>query len=298
MNSREQITQFFTRHGVPHSPNEIFQVQLVEGDHPPRPSSLMRRDYYKIALLLEGEAIITYADRSIQAKSGTLIFSNPLIPYAWQRVTEKQRYYYCLFTEAFLHNRLKREIPAAASFFKVQGDHILFPDTTARERIIHIFDLMLQEAAGDYAHKHDVWRSHLQLLIHEAHKIMPPDSEYTKTTSAARITELFLELLARQFPLSDARQQVRLKAASEFAAQLSLHVNYLNKSVKAVTGHTTTELIAQHMAKEARAMLQNTRWDVAQIGYCLGFGHASNFNAFFRRMTGETPHHFREKSTR
>ncbi|HEY8917920.1 MAG TPA: helix-turn-helix domain-containing protein [Chitinophaga sp.] len=293
MDPHEHIEQFFRRHGSAFNDVGGFYVYRVDDTHPSHPSPFTRRDYYKIALLLEGEALITYADRSIPVKSGAVIFSNPMIPYAWQRVSEKQRYYFCLFTGEFVSNQLKRESPAESSLFKVQGDHVLFADEPAKERIAGIFEMMLQEAEGHYKYKYDVLRNHVQLLIHEALKIAPPVDSYSHTSSADRITELFLELLARQFPITATHDRIRIKTAAAFAAQLSVHVNYLNKSVKTVTGKTTTELIAAHVVKEARALLQHTNWDVAEVGYCLGFGHASNFNIFFRKMTGETPNRFR-----
>ncbi|HWB91550.1 MAG TPA: helix-turn-helix domain-containing protein, partial [Puia sp.] len=205
---------------------------------------------------------------------------------------------FCLFTESFVNNQLKNESPAESSFFKVQGDHVLFPDAAARERMAGIFELMLKEAEGNYRYKYDVLRNYVGLLIHEALKIAPPVDAYVRTDSAQRITELFLELLSRQFPIVSSRDRIRLRTAADFAGQLAIHVNYLNKSVKTVTGKTTTKLIMEHVAREAKALLQHTNMDVAEIGYCLGFGHASNFNAFFRKVTGETPKRFQAQIRR
>jgi AraC family transcriptional regulator, transcriptional activator of pobA len=293
MDPQKSIEHFFKRHGKAYADAGGFYVYLVDDTHPAHPAPFTRRDYYKIALLLEGEAIVTYSDRTIPVKMGSIIFSNPMIPYAWQPISEKQRYYFCLFTEHFVNNQFKSESPAESSLFKIQGDHVLFPDEPASEKMAGIFEMMLKEAEGNYKYKYDVLRNYVQLLIYEAIKIAPPTNSYTHTTSVDRVTDLFLELLARQFPITDTQDRIRIKTAAGFAAQLSVHVNYLNKSVKTVTGKTTTELIAGQLVKEAKALLKRTNWDVAEIGYCLSFEHASNFNIFFRKMTGETPNHFR-----
>ncbi|WP_212001845.1 AraC family transcriptional regulator [Chitinophaga sp. HK235] len=295
MNSHESIEQFFERRGNRNDHPGDFYVYLVDDTHPPHPAPLTRRNYYKISLLLEGEAIIHYAHRSIPVKGNTIIFSNPMIPYTWQRISARQRYYFCLFSASFVNNRLKHESPAEASIFKIQGDHVLFPDMAAAGRITGLFEMMMQETKGHYTHKDDVLRNYVQLLIHEGLKIAPPVASYIPITSADRLTELFLELLVRQFPITSVHDRINIKTAAAFATQLSVHVNYLNKSVKAVTGKTTTELISEHLANEAGYLLRHTHWDVAQIGYCLGFEHASNFNTFFRKMTGETPQQFRRK---
>ena len=292
MTSHEPIERFFERQGKINEVFDGFYVYLVNSLHPYH-SPFTRRNYYKITLLLEGEALISYSDRTIPVKNGAIFFSNPMIPYSWQRTSENLRYYFCLFTEEFVNNHLKRESPAESPLFKVQGDHVLFTDDQAMKTLTDIFEMMLKEAKGDYKYKHDVLRNYVQLLIHESLKITPPVNAYVHTTSADRITELFLELLARHFHINTTHDRIRIKTAAGFATQLSVHVNHLNKSVKTVTGKTTTELIAAHLAKEATALLQHTTWDVAQIGYCLGFEYPSNFNIFFRKMTGETPKQYR-----
>ncbi len=68
-----------------------------------------------------------------------------------------------------------------------------------------------------------------------------------------------------------------------------MHVNHLNRSVKEVTGKSTTAHIAERITTEARALLQHTDWNVADIGYALGFEYPTYFNNYFKRMTGTTP---------
>lgn len=299
MKSHESISGFFRRRGKAYDAFDSFYIyRMQDVSSLSNRSPFERRDYYKISLLLEGESILTYADRTIPVNNTAIVFSNPMIPYAWQRISEKQTGYFCLFTEQFVSHRLKQESPAASSLFKVQGDHVLFPGKAATERMTGIFEMMMKEAEGDYKYKQDVLTNYVVLLMHEALKLAPPENTYVRTTSADRVTELFLELLARQFPITAVHDRIRIRSAAAFAAQLSVHVNYLNKSVKTITGKTTTTLIAEHLAKEAQSLLLHTNWNAAEIGYCIGFGHAANFNIFFRKMTGETPGHFRERNNR
>ena len=48
-----------------------------------------RRDYYKVALLT-GTSRYNYASRGVFIDRPALVFSNPLIPYSWERVSEEQ----------------------------------------------------------------------------------------------------------------------------------------------------------------------------------------------------------------
>jgi AraC family transcriptional activator of pobA len=80
------------------------------------------------------------------------------------------------------------------------------------------------------------------------------------------------------------------------ADQLAIHPNHLNRAIRETTGKTTSKLIAARIIKEAKALLLHSDWDITAIGYCLGFGHSSNFNLYFKKNTGENPRSFRHKS--
>jgi AraC-like DNA-binding protein len=163
--------------------------------------------------------------------------------------------------------------------------------------LIGIFEQMLTEMSSSYKNKYELLRSYVQIIIHEALKIELPENHYRPGASSNRISDLFLELLERQFPVTSPQDVIRLKNASEFASQLSVHTNHLNRSLKEITGKTTSEHIAGRMIKEARALLLHSNWDIAEVGYCLGFEHPSNFNIFFKKQTGQTPNHFRRQIT-
>ena len=68
-----------------------------------------------------------------------------------------------------------------------------------------------------------------------------------------------------------------------------MHVNYLNRAVKEVTGKSTTTHITERIVNEAKALLQHTGWNIAEIAYALGFEYPTYFNNFFKRLTGTNP---------
>ena len=112
---------------------------------------------------------------------------------------------------------------------------------------------------------------------------------------AARITNLFLDLLERQFPIDSTAKPLKFRTAQDFAQSLSVHINYLNRSVKEITGKPTSVLIAERIAAEAKALLLFTDWSVADIAYGLGFEYPTYFNNYFKRLTGLTPNSLRKE---
>jgi AraC-like DNA-binding protein len=125
---------------------------------------------------------------------------------------------------------------------------------------------------------------------------MGPAEHFSQFTSASlRITTLFLELLERQFPVENHYSPLMLKTAGDYADRLSIHVNYLNRSVKEVTGQSTTAHIGRRVTAEAITLLQHTDWPTAHIAYALGFEYTNYFNKFFKKMTGKVPKAYRSR---
>ena len=103
------------------------------------------------------------------------------------------------------------------------------------------------------------------------------------------LQQYFLNCWNDSFLLKATDRPLELKTAQDFAKNLHVHVNYLNSSVKEVTGKPTTAHIADRIISEAKALLQHTTWSIAEIAYALGFEYPTYFNNFFKKKTGEIP---------
>lgn len=131
-------------------------------------------------------------------------------------------------------------------------------------------------------------------LIHSAMKMQPANISVTQHSNASsRISSLFLELLERQFPIENARQRFGLRSAADFANQLTIHVNHLNRALKETTQKTTSEIIAERILQEAKILLKHTDWNISEIAYSLGFEEPTHFNNFFKKNIQLTPRQFR-----
>lgn len=254
-----------------------------------------RRDFYKIKLLRSGQGILSWADRRIELMQPALIFVNPQVPHSWQRLAGCPTGYACLFTEEFVTQQLAAGALADSPLFRVGSTPVLFPPAEVVDRLGNLFDQLLREIPSSYAHKYDLLRNYVQLLLHESLKLVPAVPNHSPGTAAAHLSARFMDLLARQFPLPSPQHARPLKNANEFARSLSVHPNHLNKALKEATGQTTTAHIAAHLLREAKALLRHSDWSLDEISYCLGFEHASNFHTFFKKQTGQTPQRYRRQ---
>ena len=247
-----------------------------------------RKDFFKICLTT-GKSAIHYADRSFETEGTVLFFGNPHIPYSWETISTSYVGYTCLFSEDFLKLSDRSESLQQSPFFKIGGTPVLNITEQQRDFLNTIFRKMMEEQKTDYAYKDDLIRNYIHLIIHEALKLQPAENYPQNKNAASRLTAVFLELLERQFPVETTDRPLGLKSAQDYARNLNVHVNYLNRAVKEVTGKPTTAHISERIISEAKALLQHTNWNSADIAYALGFEYPSYFNNYFKRMTGTNP---------
>lgn len=249
-----------------------------------------RKGFYKISLL-NGRTRLFYADKDQEFQESALLFSNPSIPYSWEHLGDEQTGFYCIFTEAFFdENQHIKEYPV----FKPGANALFELDTLQRSEISSIFRRMQEEIESDFVYKYDVLRNLTLELIYKALKMQPAEIQpYPASNGAVRVATLFTELLERQFPIESSSQRIRHRFPADYAEHLSIHINYLNRALKKVTGKTTSQLIAARIIQEARILLQHTDWNISEISWCLGFEELPHFINFFKKNEELSPKNFR-----
>lgn len=269
----------------------VFPLDPFVGDRA-KPVPYKRRDYYKIMLVVGGSKV-HYADKVVEVKKQALSFSNPHIPYKWGHTDQVRAGFFCIFNPHFFSQfgQLNQY-----EVFQPNGNHIF---ELSDEQVLHVSNIygrMLEEINSEYVHKYDVLRNLVFELLHFATKMQPSSQfEQQPINASQRISMLFMELLERQFPIDDTHQQIHFRSASDFANQLNVHTNHLNRAVKEVTQKTTSQLIAERILQEAKILLKHSTWSVSEVAYALSFTEVTHFNNFFKKHTNLTPTKFRNK---
>jgi AraC family transcriptional activator of pobA len=267
----------------------VFSLEPFVGDKA-QPVPYKRRDYYKIMLVV-GNSKVHYADKVVEVKKQAFSFSNPLIPYKWEHLDNVRSGAFCVFNQHFFHQygNLNKY-----SVFQPKGKHIYEISDDQAGKLAAIYERMFEEISSDYIHKYDVLRNLVFELLHFAMKMQPSEEIRKQAIHATqRISTLFLELLERQFPIDDNHQTITLRSASDFASQLNIHVNHLNRAVKETTEKTTTQVIAERFLQEAKILLKHSPWSVSEVAYALGFTEVTHFNNFFKKHVQLSPLKFR-----
>ena len=297
MNKVESIEDFYKRKfdWMPDNiKNEIghfniFKLEPFVGSNA-NPVPYKRRDYFKIMLVI-GNSKVHYADKVVEVKKQALSFSNPQIPYKWEHLDTIRSGAFCIFNQHFFHQYGNLN---QYSVFQPNGNHLFELEDEQVTKLQSLYDRMFEEINSDYKHKYDVLRTLVFELIHFAQKMEPTAAIDKKAIRASqRISTLFLELLERQFPIDDNHRSITLRSASDYAKQLNVHVNHLNRAVKETTEKTTSQLIAERFLQEAKILLKHSAWSVSEIAYALGFTEVTHFNNFFKKHVEISPLKFR-----
>ncbi len=85
------------------------------------------------------------------------------------------------------------------------------------------------------------------------------------------------------------------KSVQFYANKLNISSKHLNRIVKESLNKTSSELIADRIILEAKRLLIQSKLNVSEIGYELGYFDKSYFVRFFKKQTGQTPLTFSER---
>ena len=268
----------------------VFQLDPYVGQGA-QPVPYKRRDFYKIMLVL-GQGRVHYADRVFEVKKQALTFSNPWIPYKWENTDQIDSGVFCIFNAYFFHQYGDLN---QYSVFQPTGEHLFELSDDQVRTVTSIYDRMFVEMDSDYIHKYDVVRNLVFDIIHFVMKMQPSATfERQSNNAAQRISMLFTELLERQFPIEENHPQLQIRSAADFARQLNIHVNHLNRAVRETIGQTTTQVIAARILHEAKVLLRHSTWNISEVAYALGFSEVTHFNNFFKKHTEMSPTQFRQ----
>jgi AraC-like DNA-binding protein len=298
MRKIETIEEFYKRkfnwvpddlhNGIGHF--NVFRLDPYVGANA-KPVPYSRRDFFKITITL-GSGRVNYADKIHEVKKQALTFSSPQVPYKWEHLDTITGGVFCIFDQHFFHqfgslNQYEVYQPGGNRVFELSDEQL--------EKVSPIFQRMFEELSSDYTHKYDILRTLVLELIHFALKMQPASDIAEKQTPNAsqRIANLFLELLERQFPIDENHRQLSLRSASDYAKQLNVHVNHLNRAIKDTTEKTTSQIIAERIVQEAKILLKHSAWTVSEIAYSLGFTEVTHFNNFFKKHISLSPLKFR-----
>lgn len=127
-------------------------------------------------------------------------------------------------------------------------------------------------------------RQYLTIMLQEL-ELMFRREQKIQLSNGFKLTLDFKKLLT---------QKIRLNPKpADFAMDLHVSVNHLNKVLQQTTKCSTRDWIVKRQIAEAKMLLKYTAWPISQVAFTMGFEDPSYFSKFFHRSVGRTPTQYR-----
>ncbi len=111
----------------------------------------------------------------------------------------------------------------------------------------------------------------------------------------AEITREYLAEVDKHLADILAGKADKMYHIKDFAAILFIHPVHLSNTIKLTTGYSPCYFFEDKLMEEARKMLRQEQFTIAEIAERLTFD-TSNFTKFFKRFEGVTPSAYRQQT--
>lgn len=248
-------------------------------------SRLHRNDHFICIMLTSGKAELLIDFKKVQAVPGRIVF---LFPGQIQRAVkfEDDVDGWILFLDSKLvdeHARLMIE----DSLFK---GPVLPLQAADMWWFIQYFELLMQtyndESLGSL-HKSAV-NAFATPFVYKIASAFQANTESVSGHQSQRSIEL-----TKEYKRLVRKHFLELKKPSDYAGLMRYSISYLNDTVKAVTGFTSSYFIQQEMLRESQRLLCYTDLSIKEISAYLGYEDPKYFNRIFTKLAGTPPGRFR-----
>lgn len=155
---------------------------------------------------------------------------------------------------------------------------MLETDVEMREEMQGIIHKMEKEFSNFYLLRSEVLSGLLNLFVIYLSRKMDTLSGEPSEPKDAELVRRFRLLLKENFTTK--------KQVADYASELFVTPNYLNRKVKKITGFTASHLIQQQIILEAKRQAIHSNISMKEIAYFLGFEDLAHFSKFFKNNSG------------
>ncbi|MDR3653701.1 MAG: helix-turn-helix transcriptional regulator [Paludibacter sp.] len=247
-----------------------------------------RHDYYTIIFIEKGEGIHFVDFTEYKVEDRTIYF---ILPGQMHQLilTAEPIGWVITFTEEFL---IANSIPE-----KMINDIYLFndygqsPPLPINERDMPIYKSLVTQMAY-FAESLETYTLEavgslvkLFLIQSNNHCSLRKSNNPQLIETSNHILRTFKQLLNKKYATAHM--------VSDYADELAVTSDYLNKTVKNLTGKSAKDHIQSKLITEAKRSLLFSNISNKELSYELGFDESAHFNNFFKKITGQTPSEFR-----
>jgi AraC-like DNA-binding protein/mannose-6-phosphate isomerase-like protein (cupin superfamily) len=137
---------------------------------------------------------------------------------------------------------------------------------------------MIKESENDYSCRVEILKRYFKIFLIYLARTADENFQSAEQSRETELVKRFMELVDKNFK--------EKKMVAEYAGQLLVTPNYLNRIVKKITGYAAGHHIRQRIVLEAKRMGRYSDAGMKEIAYNLGFLDSAHFSRFFKTFGG------------
>ena len=241
-----------------------------------------RHDFYEVLYITGGMGTHFIDFNAYPIEPHTFYFISPGQVHYWETVVPIEGNI-LIFTDDFLllapaDYMVLHEL---SFFHSVEGSPTLQLNESDHLQVTSLFRVIAEEFKVHDFRAASVLRSYLHILLVQIQRICE-----IQEANAGNGQDKIAQKLTRQFKQLITKPFATKRSVRDYADQLSITVNHLNKTVRATTGFTPGQLIRQEIVLEAKRLFQHTDLTATEVGYRLDFDDPSYFGRFLNVKLG------------
>ena len=238
-----------------------------------------RLKYFEIIWFRTGSGAFQVDSKAHTISNNLVYFLTPGQLRHYQ-ANDNYRGYYISFSKDFLY--LSGAYAKTALWLESYGVNMNIPvieaDDDMQNEIEEIGQKMKKEFSNYYLLRSEILSGFLNILmIHFSRKLRVGNDEMAYSKDAELVRN-FKTLLKKWF--------ITKKLVADYASELCVTPNYLNRTVKKITGFTASHHIQQYIILEAKRQAIHSNVSMKEIAYYLGFDNLAHFSKFFKNNSG------------
>jgi AraC-like DNA-binding protein len=244
------------------------------------PKKPHRHTFYQIVYIWSGSGIHKIDFKEYLAKEHSLFFLGPGQVHHL-KLSADTKGVLINFDESFFYTYLvKPDIISNYPFFNPSGKYSHIPIDKNSIDILDVFKRIRTQRKNTV-----LVRLYLLELFEIIDKKLDSISK-SKDSNSQQLMAKFETLLEDNFDIEHSTMF--------YAEKMFITPNYLNALCKKTKGITSSSIIQGRILLEAKRLLVNSKLNIAEIAYLLGFDDNSYFTKFFKKKAGLSPKQFRK----
>ncbi len=267
-----------------------FEVEVFDANRHFRVKYPHRHDFFEILYLSKGSGFHIIDGNKYDIKPPCVFFMSPGQAHKIEFSNDIEGYIYIFTAEFYLINHSNQNRLIEFPFFFTirqdnkplqfeSGDDVFFIESLFKKGII-------EKAKGENF-SIDLLRSVLDLILTSCAVLYKSEDNQLSKGRGHIVVKKFFQLVEENYTNN--------LSVNEYADKLAITPNHLTQTVNQLTGKTSSQIIKSKQLLEIKRLLVHTNLSVTEIAHKLNFTDQSYFTKFFKRETGISPLHYRNK---